>query len=80
MRGTSCCLFQEILNLKLWKHSLLRGRSGGAKVPALLLDSPALKVLQGPVELAVGTDGGCLDIFFVYLFSFLSPSVGDGPI
>ena len=25
--------------------------------------------------------GGCLDIFkFVYLFSFLSPSFGDGPI
>ena len=31
--------------------------------------------------LAVGAGGGCLDIFkFVYLFSFLSPSSGDGPI
>ena len=36
---------------------------------------------QGPTALAVGTDGGCLDIFpLVYLFSFLSHSLGDGPI
>ena len=34
-----------------------------------------------PVALAVGADGGCLDIFsLVYLFSFPSPSLGDGPI
>ena len=34
-----------------------------------------------PIALAVGAGGGCLDIFkFVYLFSFLSPSFGDGPI
>ena len=31
--------------------------------------------------LSVGAGGGCLDIFsLVYLFSFLSPSLGDGPI
>ena len=36
---------------------------------------------QGPIALAVGAGGGCLDIFkLVYLFSFLSPSFGDGPI
>ena len=36
---------------------------------------------QEPFALAVGADGGCLDIFpLVYLFSFLSPSLGDGPI
>ena len=36
---------------------------------------------QGPIALAVGAGGGCLDIFpLVYLFSFLSPSLGDGPI
>ena len=36
---------------------------------------------QGPVALAVGAGGGCLDIFsLVYLFSFLPPSLGDGPI
>ena len=33
------------------------------------------------VALAVGAGGGCLDIFsLVYLFSFLSPPLGDGPI
>ena len=38
-------------------------------------------VRQGPITLAVGAGGGCLDIFkFVYLFSCLSPSFGDGPI
>ena len=36
---------------------------------------------QGPTALAVGADWGCLDIFsLVYHFSFLSPSLGDGPI
>ena len=36
---------------------------------------------QGPIALAVGAGGGCLDIFsLVYLFSFLFPSLGDGPI
>ena len=36
---------------------------------------------QGSIALAVGAGGGCLDIFsLVYLFSFLSHSLGDGPI
>ena len=36
---------------------------------------------QGPIALAVGTGGGCLDIFtLLYPFSPLSPSLGDGPI
>ena len=31
---------------------------------------------QGPIALAVGAGGGCLDIFsLVYHFSFLSPSL-----
>ena len=31
---------------------------------------------EGPTALAVGTGGGCLDIFsLVYHFSFLSPSL-----
>ena len=35
---------------------------------------------QGPIALAVGAGGGCLDIItLVYLFDFLSPSLGDGP-
>ena len=33
---------------------------------------------QGPLALAVGAGGGCLDIFCLY--SFQSPSLGDGPI
>ena len=38
-------------------------------------------VRQGPIALVVGADGGCLDIFsLVYLFSFLSPFLGYGPI
>ena len=36
---------------------------------------------QGPIALAVGAGGGCLDIFTLlsFLFSF-SPSLRDGPI
>ena len=37
---------------------------------------------QGPIALAVGAGGGCLDIFFshlYFLFSF-SLSLGDDPI
>ena len=34
---------------------------------------------QGPIVLAVGARGGCLDIFFSRL-SFLSPFLGDRPI
>ena len=33
---------------------------------------------QGPIALAVGAVGGCLDIFsLIYLFSFLFPSVWE---
>ena len=32
---------------------------------------------QGPIALAVGAGGGCLDIFVPHLFSL---SLGDGPI
>ena len=36
---------------------------------------------QGPIALAVGAGGGCLDIFtLLYLFSSFSRSLGDGPI
>ena len=37
---------------------------------------------QGPTALAVGADGGCLDIFFSRLsvLSSFSLSLGDGPI
>ena len=40
-----------------------------------------IRVGQGPIALAVGAGGGCLDIFtLIYPFSPLSPSLGDGPI
>ena len=33
---------------------------------------------QGPIALAVGAGGGCLDIFsLIYLFSFPSPSLWE---
>ena len=33
---------------------------------------------QGPIALAVGAGGGCLDIFtLIYHFSFLSPSLWE---
>ena len=36
---------------------------------------------RGPIALAIGAGGGCLDIFsLIHLFSFLSPSLGDSPI
>ena len=36
---------------------------------------------QGPIALAGGAVGGCLDIFsLVYPFSSFSLSLGDGPI
>ena len=39
------------------------------------------KVGQGPIALAVGAGGGCLDIFsLISFFSSFSLSLGDGPI
>ena len=36
---------------------------------------------QGSIALAVGAGGHCLDIFsLIYLVSFLSHSLGDGPM
>ena len=36
---------------------------------------------QGPIALVIGAGRGCLDIFsLICLFSFLYPSLGDGPL
>ena len=35
---------------------------------------------QGPIALAVGAGGGCLDIFTLSFLSSFSLSPGDGPI
>ena len=40
-----------------------------------------MMVGQGPIALAVGADGGCLDVFtLLYHFFSFSLSLGDGPI
>ena len=40
-----------------------------------------ITVGQGPIALAVGAGGGCLDIFtLLFSFSTFSLSLGDGPI
>ena len=61
------------------------GWSGGAKVLGKLLvpGRPTIWIIvgQGPVALAVGAGGGCLDIFLSSVLSLLfSLSLGDGPI
>ena len=54
------------------------GWSGGAmtlgKLPVPGRPTIWITVGQGPSALAVGAGGGCLDIFSLYYFSFLSPS------
>ena len=35
---------------------------------------------QGPIALAVGAGGGCLDIFSCRLYFLFSPSLGDSSI
>ena len=51
------------------------------KLPVPGRPTISIKVGQGPIALAVGADGGCLDIFtLVYPFSSFFLSLGDGPI
>ena len=41
----------------------------------------SIRVGQGPAALAVGANGGCLDIFsLVYFFFYFPLSLGGGPI
>ena len=62
-------------------YSISRGWSGGAmvlgKLPVSGLPTILITVGQGPTALAVGAVGGCLDIFTLYLFSPLSPSLWE---
>ena len=62
-----------------------RGWSGGAmvlgKLPVPGRPTILITVGQGPIALTVGAGGSGLDIFtLIYLFSFFSLSLGDGPI
>ena len=65
---------------------ITRGWSGGAmvlgKLPVPGRPTIWMIVGQGPIALAVGTGGGCLDIFYSHLsfFSSVSLCLGDGPI
>ena len=66
-------------------HRSLRGWSGGAMVLGKLPvpGRPTIWVIvgHGPIALAVGEGGGCLDIFsLLYSFFSFSLSLGDGPI
>ena len=70
---------------KFIQHLRTRGWSGGAmvlgKLPVPGRPTISITVGQGPIALAVGAGGGCLDIFtLIYPFSSLSLSLGDGPI
>ena len=73
-------------SFKLRAEAAYGGWSGGAMVlgrlpvPGILLIW--ITVGEGPIALAVGEVGGCLDIFsLVYHFYFyFSLSLGDGPI
>ena len=61
------------------------GWSGGAmvlgKLPMAGRPTIWLIVGQGPIALAIGAGGGCLDIFtLLYLFPSFSLSLGDGPM
>ena len=60
----------------------MRGRSGGVmvlcKLPVPGRPTIWMKVGQGPIVLAVGAGGGCLDIFTLLCpFSPLSPSLWE---
>ena len=75
-------------------HEVLVNRLGGLSLPrksvVRLTDRPdmtldvyrgrktTMQQGQGPIVLAVGAGGGCLDIFsLIYQFSFLSPSLWE---
>ena len=76
------CLFKVLISIEC--HCLSVG--GGRVVRRCLVNFQCRGVLltrntvgQGPVVLAVGAGGGCLDIFsLLYHFSFLSPSLWVG--
>ena len=83
----SCCdtvvkLFTSGTRAFCFLFLLEGGWSGGAmvlgKLPVLGRPTILMIVGQGPIALAVGAGGGCLDIFtLIYPFSPLSPSLWE---
>ena len=79
-------LAARLLHLKRKDLGKPRGGWSGGAMPLGKLPVPGrptilITVGQGPIALAVGTGGGCLDIFtLIYPFSSFSLSLGDGPI
>ena len=70
------------MNIYLPFYKMPVGWSGGAMVLGELPvpGRPTIWMIvgQGPIVLAVGAGGGCLDIFtLLYLFSSLSPSLWE---
>ena len=65
-----------------WRFHYVQGVAGGAMVLGKLPvpGRPTIWIIvgQGPIALAVGVGGGCLDIFaLLYLISSLSPSLWE---
>ena len=63
----------------------VQGWSGGAmvlgKLPVPGRSTILITVGQGPIALAAGAGGGCLDIFtLIYPFSSFFLPLGDGPL
>ena len=77
------CGATAMLPYNIYSYSAYRwGWSGGAmvlgKLPVPGRPTIWMTVGQGPIVLAVGAGGGCLDIFtLLYLFSSLSPSLWE---
>ena len=74
-----------VLPIRSNKDNLGKGRSGGAmvlgKLPVPGRPTIWMIVGQGPIALAVGAGGGCLDILLSSILSLLFlPCLGDGPI
>ena len=85
---TNVCHTLTVSNNQVYSNDefdIWQGWSGGAKVLGKLPvpGRPTIWMIvgQGPIVLAVGAGGGCLDIFTLrYLFSSFSLSLGGGPI
>ena len=69
-------------NVDLFTYAFSSYFQGHGMESAKVLDTHSVPgIIVGPIALAVGAGRGYLYIFpFVYLFSFLSHSLGDGPI